>query len=313
MNLSYSESDVTVVIVSFNTKDYLRKALSSLPESCEIIVVDNASQDGSVEMVSAEFPFVRLVANVANLGFGVANNIGLQLASRPLILLMNSDAEATPGAVASLAEVFAEPDVVAAGGKLEFPDGRLQESCAGRLTLWAVLCEQTLLEKAFPRSRFLSPYWQSHRLFASGNGPFDVAQVMGACLMMRPLERFDERFFLYCEDTELCRRLKAHGRIVYVPKSTFVHHLGKSTSSRWQSVARYNRGKELYFALHEGLIPAAICWLLNRTGALLRLLIWTVPTLLTLGLVRRFRHQTGLFLRVLFSPIYGPPNPRIGG
>lgn len=125
--------------------------------------------------------------------------------------------------------------------------------------------------------------------------------------MMRPVERFDERFFLYCEDTELCARLRRHGVILYVPDAEFVHELGASSSAgRWRSVARYNRGKELYFGIHHGSASMAACFLLNRLGAALRLVAWGIPTLLTLSLVPRFRSKAGLFVRVLFAPLRGP-------
>src|SRR5690606_15979578 len=126
--------------------------------------------------------------------------------------LLNSDAKPQPGAIRTLAQSFiTHPDAVACGGRLEFPDGRLQPSSCNRLTLWAVFCEQFFLEKLFSNSNFLSPYWNSAKLIEKSTQSHKVAQVMGACLMMRPGERFDERFFLYCEDTELCHRLQNHG------------------------------------------------------------------------------------------------------
>ena len=126
--------------------------------------------------------------------------------------------------------------------------------------------------------------------------------------MTRSRERFDERFFLYCEDTDLCYRLRKHGKIVYEPEAVFTHELGSSSSGigRWKSVARYNRGKELYFQIHHGSFASGVCLFLDRLGALLRLLIWLVPSLLTLGLVKRFRDQVGLFARVLTTPLQGP-------
>jgi GT2 family glycosyltransferase len=141
-----------------------------------------------------------------------------------------------------------------------------------------------------------------------------VFQVVGACLMLRPVERFDERFFLYGEDTDLCRRLNRHGQVVYEPAAVFTHELGSSSvgPGRWRSVAHYNRGKELYFALHHGRPAAIACLLLDRLGAALRLLIWGVPTLLTLGRVRRFRDRALLFLRVLTAPVAGPRVSRRG-
>lgn len=312
MNQTPGPSDVSVVIVSHNTRDLLRRALASLPPECEVVVVDNASSDGSVDVVRSEFPSVRLVANEENIGFGAANNQGLRLASRPLVLLLNSDAEALPGAVAKLARVFADPTVVAAGGRLEFPDGRVQESAAGELTLWAVFCEQTLLEQAFPGSPTFSTYWRSTKLLRQGSGPWEVAQVMGACLMFRPVEAFDERFFLYCEDTELCYRLRRHGRILYVPEARFLHHLGSSSRRRWEAVARYNRGKELFFLIHRGRVAWLICLGLNRMGAALRLGLWLLLTVATLGVLRAWRERVPLFYRVLVAPLSGPVDPRRG-
>lgn len=304
---------VSVVVVSYNTRASLERCLASLGEADEVVVVDNASRDGSADMVAGAFPSVVLVRNTLNRGFGTACNQGMDAASGDLLLFLNSDAVARPGAIDGLRRVMASsPDVVACGGRLEFPDGRLQESCCSALTLWAVFCEQTLLEKAFPRSAFLSPYWMSSRLLNTPEGrggSYDVEQVMGACLMVRPIERFDERFFLYCEDTELCRRLRRHGRIVWVPTSRFVHELGASSASRWEAVARYNRGKELYFLIHHGRLSAVGCWMLNRLGALLRLLVWLVAAVVTLLVWSAARHRVGLFTRVLFAPIGGPRLP----
>ncbi len=297
-----ASSRVTVVIVSFNTCDLLRRCLRCIEPEHEIVVVDNASSDGSADMVAREFPGVRLIRNDQNRGFGGANNQGIDVASRELVLLLNSDAFAKPGAIGRLAEAFDDPTIVAAGGKLLNEDGTRQASTARELTLWAAFCEQLWLEKAFPGSRVLSPYW------LEPSGEQDVPQVMGACLMMRKLERFDDRYFLYCEDTDLCHRMACHGRIRYVPDAEFVHLLGSSShANRWLAVARYNRGKELYFAIHRSRVAWLICLKLNRIGALLRMLAWLVVQISTLG--SRGRGQVRLFARVLGAPISGPPRP----
>lgn len=303
---------VSVVVVSYNTRDLLRECLASLGDAEEVIVVDNSSRDGSAEMVESAFPAVRLIRSERNLGFGPANNRGMDIATGAVVLLLNSDARAKPGAIRTLAKVFDDPSVVAAGGRLLHADGSLQDSCAEPLTLWAVFCEQTYLERLFPNSRLFSPYWKTRRL--PEDRPSSVAQVMGACLMLRPVERFDERFFLYCEDTELCQRLARHGTILYVPTAEFVHELGASSSTaRWEAVARYNRGKELYFLIHHSRGAAFACFLLDRLGALLRLAVWAAAALVTLGLLGPVRRRAGLFARVLFAPIRGPRLPADAG
>ena len=273
---------VSVIVVSYNTRDLLRECIASIEPVHDVIVVDNASSDGSAEMVAEEFPGAVVIRNERNLGFGAANNRGMDAASGDLILLLNSDAQAMPGAIEVLANAMVE-GVAAVGGKLLHPDGRMQESAAGSLSLWAVLCEQLYLERVF------HAYWRSSALPEGG----EVEQVMGACLMMRPGTRFDERFFLYCEDTELCHRLRWQGQIRYVPQAEFFHHLGASTSGRrWWSVAMYNRGKELYFLIHHGKVKAFACFLLNRLGALLRCFV-----------------KPKTFWRVLTAPLKGPSLP----
>ena len=303
---------VSVIIVSYNTCDLLRRSLQALAleDVHEVIVIDNASRDGSCEMVTSEFPLAKMIRNEKNVGFGPANNQGIEAMTGDVALLLNSDAMPKPGAIARLSQVMKDESVVACGGKLLFPDGRIQESACHPLTLWAVFCEQTWLEKLFPNSPLFSPYWISSRLSAKGNGVHEVAQVMGACLMLRPVEKFNERFFLYCEDTELCHRLNSHGKILYVPEAEFIHELGASSSaSRWESIARYNRGKELYFQLHHGEKARRWCWFWNRMGAKKRMEIWGILTVMTLGFVKRIREKSSMFAKVLFCPKSGPPLP----
>ncbi|MBX3118818.1 MAG: glycosyltransferase [Fimbriimonadaceae bacterium] len=198
--------------------------------------------------------------------------------------------------------------VVAAGARLLNPDRTLQESSCNELTLWAVFCEQSYLEKLFPNSRLFSPYWNSRK----HNGTAEVEQVMGACMMMRKgFEFFDERFFLYCEDTELCKRLRKQGKILYVPSAQVTHDLGSSSdASRWRAVAFYNRGKELYFEIHHGKTAAFMCWWLNRWGAFLRGLVWTLIAVLSLNKNPEWIERAKLFWKVLAAPKLGPPDPR---
>ncbi len=297
-----AESIVSVIVVSYNTLDKLRQCLACIEPEHEVIVVDNASTDGSPEMVLEEFPNVRLIQNDENRGFGAANNQGLDAMTRQLALFLNSDCYAKRGAILRLAQIFRDKEIVAAGGRLENPDGSFQLSVADRLTLWKVFLEQSFLEL------LLRPFGLGYWFVEPFKEVRIVPQVMGACLMIRPVERFDERFFLYCEDTDLCKRLSAHGKIVFEPTAKFIHELGSSSmgAARWKSVARYNRGKELYFEIHHGPLASKICWLLNRLGALLRLTIWSILTLATLGIYSRLRNQVVLFWRVLTSPVLGP-------
>ena len=136
-------SRVCVIIVSFNTRDLLRKCLGSIEDHHDIVVVDNASGDGSISMVELEFPRAKLIRNDSNVGFGAANNQGLALSKSKYVLYLNSDAEATAGAIDHLADLLDSDDtIMAAGGQLLNPDGTIQLSTANELTLWSVLFEQ---------------------------------------------------------------------------------------------------------------------------------------------------------------------------
>ncbi|MFN3689437.1 MAG: glycosyltransferase family 2 protein [Fimbriimonadales bacterium] len=309
--------DVSIIVVSYNTRALLRECLKSLAgEGIEVIVVDNASTDGSAAMVAECFPEVRLIANPDNRGFGAACNQGLRIAQARYALILNADVRAEPGAVQRLvAFMDAHPEAAACGGQLRYPDGRVQPSCARELTLWWVFCEQSLLAKLFPRTRLFGGYWRTHWDFQS---TIETEQVMGACLMLRrgtntsshPHESppsstefplFDESYFLYCEDTDLCYRIrKAGGKIYYVHNAVFIHHLGASGEpQRAEMVIYYNRGKERYFRKFHGVLPAWVCRILNKLGALLRLLIGTGGTLLSLGRSERAKRYARTFWTVL--------------
>ncbi len=235
-----------------------------------------------------------------NLGFGRANNLGLVQASSDLVLYLNSDAYAHPRAISQLASNFLDPTVIAAGGRLLNPDGSLQESVAGRLTLGAVFLEQFFLDGV--ARRFGRSYWRTRLL--SPERPSDVEQVMGACLMVRrdAEPRFDERFFLYCEDTELCHRLNQKGRIVYDPRAEFTHELGSSSKeNRWRAVARYNYGKCLYFRITSGMGAAFTCLMLNKAGALLRIVFGLFASALTIATGRGVHEKFRIFCPVLLA------------
>lgn len=304
---------VAVVVVGFNTRDALRRCLASLGEADRVVVVDNASADGTPDMVEAEFAAVQLIRNGRNVGFGRANNQALDALGADgadLILFLNSDAWAEPGAVRTLAAAMADPGVAAAGGRLVYPDGRTQASTARRLTLARLFGEQFLLDRLSAGRPPFGDYWTTHAIMArhQPGQTHETEQLMGACLMVRPGFRFDEAYPLYCEDTELCDRLRAAGRVVYVPDAVFGHALGGSTSAdRWRGVALYNAGKERYLRQTSGPAAAAFAFALNRAGALFRLLLWSVATIATLGRRAGWRRQVGLFARVLTAPIAGPP------
>lgn len=311
-----SPPDLSVIIVNYNTRDLLKECLRVLAQTegitVESIVVDNASVDASAEMVRQRFPEVLLIANSENRGFGAGCNQGLRVARGRYALILNADARPQPDALGRLvAFMDAHPEAVACGGQLRYPDGRIQPSCATDLTLWAVFCEQTMLAKLFPKTRLFGGYWRTWWDFGS---TIETEQVMGACMLLRRSEggqfpQMDEEYFLYCEDTDLCYRLRrAGGKIYYVHDAIFVHHLGASgDKKRAEMVVFYNRGKERFFRKFHGIVPAWLCFLMNQAGACLRWMIGVGLTVITFGRCPQYRRYAGMFWHVFWRRAPLPP------
>jgi len=268
--------DLSVIIVSWNVRDLLQRCLQALVPSSkfqvpcsplnnlergtwnlELIVVDNASSDGSAAMVRQHFPQVRLIANNSNLGFTHANNQGLAASQGRYVLLLNPDTEVVGDAVATLlAFLEAHPDVGVVGPQLRFPDGSIQPSRRRFPTLATAFVESTVLQPLFAGSSLLRRYYVADQ-------PDDVTQdvdwLVGACLLVRreAIEQagpLDEGFFMYSEELDWCRRLKQAGwRIVYLPAAQVIHYEGKSSE---QNLAardiRFHSSKVRYFRKHHG-------------------------------------------------------------
>lgn len=256
--------DLSVVIVNWNVSDLLRRCLHSILDTqcltLDVIVVDNASADDSVEMVRTEFPGVHLIANADNRGFPAANNQGIAAARGRYILLLNPDTEVAGDALATMvAFADAHPDVGIVGPQLSYPDGSIQSSRRRFPTLATAFFESTWLKPYAPR-RLLERYEFLDR-------PDDVVQdvdwLYGAALMTRreAIEQvgpMDESFFMYSEELDWCRRFREAGwRVVYLPTAQIVHHEGKSSE---QVVAarhiHFQTSKVRYFHKYHGRIVA---------------------------------------------------------
>jgi GT2 family glycosyltransferase len=232
--------DVSVVIVSFNTRDLLRECLTTLAAEAggvtwEAIVVDNASRDGSAAMVETEFPDVKLVPSDVNLGFGAANNRAFPLARGRHVVLLNSDAFLTPGALArSVAHMDADPRIGLGGARLVGRDGAWQPSARMFPGPFTELFALSGLAGRHPRSRI---FGHLDRTWADPMAPARVDWVPGAYSIVRrevlaAVGDFDERFFLYYEEVDLCRRIKAAGwDVAYWPDVEVVHLGGESSKT----------------------------------------------------------------------------------
>jgi len=229
-------TDLAVVIVSYNCREALRECLRALPTGHEVVVVDNASADGSAALVRAEFPAVTLIANDTNRGFAAACNQGIRATTAPFILLLNPDTVVTATAWETLAAVLrAEPQVGACGPRILNPDGSPQISCRRFPTWWRMSLAELGLR----------------RFYHVAQPRAEVEQLMGACLLLRraALEQIgllDERFFLYFEEVDLCLRLHQAGwRVRFVPGAAIVHQGGQS-SRHDRAAARAHRYRSLF-------------------------------------------------------------------
>jgi GT2 family glycosyltransferase len=231
-------TDLSVSVVSFRTPALLRQCLRALETERErvdmdVTVVDNASGDGSAEMVAAQFGWVRLIRNERNVGFGAAHNQVLRSAAGRYLLVLNSDAVPRPGALRTLvAFMTAHAPVAVAGPRLRYPDGSDQPSRRRFPTLATLFVESTQIQRFWPDTALLRRYYVADR---SAEASQDVDWLVGACLCVRASAArevgwFDERFFMYSEELDWCRRFRAAGwRVAYVPAAEVTHLEGGST------------------------------------------------------------------------------------
>ena len=261
------------MIVSWNVRELLEACLTSVYESLlnsnlqgEVWVVDNASTDGSAELVRERFPQARLMANETNVGFAAANNqalraMGFASAERHelprYVLLLNPDTEVLGDALATVVRFLDEnPQAGVAGAKLLYPDGRLQHSAFAFPTLTQAFLDFFPLHHRLLNSRLNGRY--PRQLYERG-APFPVDHPLGAALMARgesiqAVGLLDERFFIYCEEIDWCMRMKKAGWGIYcVPRAEVVHHEAKSTRQvRGEMFVALWRSRYLLFEKHYG-------------------------------------------------------------
>jgi GT2 family glycosyltransferase len=264
--------DVSISIVSFNTRELLRACLASVcasvDASLEVFVVDNGSSDGSPAMVRAEFPGVRLVECRENKGFAAANNVALREARGRHLLLLNPDAAVLPSTVAAMVRFLdSHPEAGICGPKVLFPDGSFQ-SCGYNFPT-------PLTEVRTSRNvgRALRLLVGDERPSPTGSAPYACDWVDGCCLMIRrdalgQIGPMDEQYFLYTEEVDWCFAARKAGWGVFaLPGVEMFHHRGKSSeqASEW-SLALLVETKLRYFRKNHGLPTALFVSLVNAAG-----------------------------------------------
>lgn len=282
--------DVSIVIVNWNTRDILRDCLLSVYEQTktvnfEVLVVDNASGDGSPEMVAEEFPQVILLANAENVGFAAANNQGIAVSKGRYVLLLNSDTVVLDGAIDKVV-TFADghPEAGVVGCRVLNPDRTLQPSCFMYPSIVNSLLESLYLNKLFPRNRFfgraLMGWWDRDDVR-------DVEVVTGCFMFVRreaieDVGVMDDRYFMYAEETDWCYRFsKAGWRNLFTPAAEIVHLGGQSTAQRrGEMIVQLRLGVLIFVRKCQGLLP----WFLVSLNTILFFAI-RAPVWLLLGLI----------------------------
>lgn len=247
---------LSIVVLSWNTRELLRACLASLRAAgglaCQdVIVVDNASADASADMVAADFPEVRLLRNGRNDGYAIGNNLGAALARGEYLLLLNSDTEVEAGVLERLVVFLDEhPEHGACAPRLVHADGRVQLSCMAFPRLVTAVFFDTWFDRWFPGNREIPRYFMRDFDHLSSR---DVDQPPGAALLIRRdlwelVGGFDPELWLFFNDVDLCRRIRELGwRVAYRADVAILHHEGKSTSQFPGFGAIWHKNRMAYY------------------------------------------------------------------
>lgn len=260
---------LSVIIVTYQSRDDIGACLASIPREVhglpvEVVVVDNDSRDGTLELVRRDFPHVRAMSSGANLGFSKANNLGYGATIGEYILFLNPDTVVTRVALEHcLDRLRADPGIGIISPKLVLGDGGMDLACRRSVpTVWDGLTRASGLARLFPKSRLCAGY---NLTFLPEDGTYSVGAVNGAFMMIprRVLTRiglFDEQFFMYGDDLDLCLRCSLEGfKVVYDGRHSITHYKGRSSSKEYRTMSRavFKGTKQFYlkhFNRHNSLL-----------------------------------------------------------
>lgn len=253
--------ELSIVVVTYNSRRHVRDCLESIQRTAggidhEVIVVDNASQDGTQDIIRNEFPKTHLIANPENLGFARASNQGITPSQGRHILLLNPDTVVLPKTLATLLkEMNQSPETGLLGCRLLNPDRSLQLSFGYEVNIWNEVVRKIVFN-LWENHRFPPVGWILRSLHSRKR---EVAWVKGACMLLRrqallDVKLMDEAFFMYLEDADLCRRVRQSGwQVRYTPEAEVIHIGGGSVrSNRERSALEHRRSQLYYFKKHLG-------------------------------------------------------------
>ncbi len=281
--------DLSIIIVNWNTRSIVCDCLRSIYQQggeidLEVIVIDNASTDGSVEMVKKDFPQVTLIENSQNLGFAAANNQGIAISKGRYVLLLNSDTIVLDNALAkTVAFANSHPEAAVVGCRVLNPDRTLQPTCFMFPSILNMLLSSTYLYKLFPKSKF---FGRERMTWWDRSDVREVDVVTGCFMLVRQdaikkVGSMDEQFFIYGEETDWCYRFKqANWKILFAPGAEIIHLGGQSAKKRATTMVVQLRKSILQFMKkHRGPLIYRIACLLTVIFLAVRLPIWSVVAL----------------------------------
>ncbi len=255
--------DLSIIIVSYNTKKLLEDCLKSVYQnthsiSYEIIVVDNSSQDGTVEMVENSFPYIKLIKNKTNVGFVKANNQGIRISNGKYILLLNPDTLVLDPALDKMVEFMNMHDDVGISGCRLYWDKKktLQRTCSTFPTLKTAIFEYTILKFLFPNNSILKKHWMEEW---KRDTICEVDTVSGACMIIRhellnEVGLLDEKIFMYFEEVDLCYRAKQNDwKVYFTPTAEIIHYSGQSSKFNIESSRIFKESMLYFYNKHYGL------------------------------------------------------------
>lgn len=302
------EPELSVLIVCFNDADEVLPCLASIyatpPDAAfEVVLVDNASSDGSAGRVRQDYPQVRVIEAGYNAGYAGGNNLAFEHARGKYVLFLNPDTRLSPGTLDVLLKTADElPELGALGPKVLNEDGSLQHSCFHSPRLADVL--DSVMATRIPGYARLFGYMG----YSDGDyeREMEVNGVSGCCLLaprelLATVGVFDEEYFIYFEEADLCERIRRHGRRVYYTPETAIVHLGGATTSRQETWFRIQaeRSRRRFFEKHRGPLSRSMLGPLLVVSSFLRLISAGAATILTAGLSPRVRRKPVTELKVL--------------
>ena len=282
--------DLSIVIVTYNSKDFLRTCLNSVilqtkGISFETIVVDNASSDQTRDLIEKEFPDVKFIRNDHNVGFAAANNLAIKETSSRYVLLLNPDTEILDGAIQKMIQFMDEHSKAGISScKLMYQDGSFQANAYSFPTIWNMFTEATFLYRLFPKTKLFGSYHLTYLDYSKDN---QVDWLIGAFYLIRrevikTIGLLDEQYFMYTEDLDYCYLAKKAGfEIWYSPKAKIYHFYGGMSGISERSVVWTHRSQILFYKKYFESAKIFTLILFKCVGLILRMLRYFIVGMLT--------------------------------